>query len=126
MNATTPADLNHPIWAALTTKQAHLGQGNALARRFHPDVAPFAALASATPAAYRALHQLLLPHEQVVLQSMESLNPPDNALHMTPLGMIHQMIAPYSETESSDEQDVVQLGDADTHDMLALVQKTRP
>lgn len=125
MHASIQADLDRPVWAALTTRQAHLGHGNALARRYHPDVAPFAALASETPAAYRTLHQLLLPHEEVVLQSAEPIRPIE-ALRMTHVGVIHQMIAPHPETKRTDEPEVIWLGKADVTDMLDLVRRTRP
>ncbi|HEX3637462.1 MAG TPA: GNAT family N-acetyltransferase [Paraburkholderia sp.] len=125
MNDSIQADLDRPIWAALTTKQAHLGQGDALARRYHPDVAPFAALASETPAAYRTLRQLLRPHEQVVLQSAEPLGPVDG-LQATYLGVIHQMIAPHREAGGTDDPGVIRLGNAEANEMLDLVQKTKP
>jgi predicted GNAT family acetyltransferase len=125
MNRSNQVDLDRPIWVALTTTQAHLGQGNELARRYHPDVAPFAALTSETPAAYQSLYELLLPHEQVVLKSFESISPIDT-LHMTHVGMIHQMVATHHEAASTDDQDVIQLGNADVKDMLELVQKTKP
>ncbi|WP_168791617.1 GNAT family N-acetyltransferase [Paraburkholderia aromaticivorans] len=126
MSGSIEADLDRPIWAALTTKQAHLGYGDGLARRYHPDVAPFAALASETPAAYQALLQLLLPHEQaVVLRSDEPIGPIDG-LQMTHAGVIHQMIARHHEAGSVDDHEVIRLGDADAKDMLALAQKTKP
>lgn len=125
MNATIQADLDRPIWVALTTTQAHLGHGDALARRYHRDVAPFAALASTTPAAYQALHQLLLPDEQVVVQSKEPLHSA-GGLSMTHVGTIHQMVALQAEAGSVDAVGVMPLGAADVDDMLDLVQKTRP
>lgn len=125
MSGSNQAELDRPIWTALTTKQAHLGQGDALARRYHPDVAPFAALAAETPAAYQALHQLLRPHEQVALLSLEPIGPVDG-LQTTHVGVIHQMIAPHREAGNADDQDVIRLGHADTSDMLDLTQKTKP
>ncbi|MDR8398834.1 MULTISPECIES: GNAT family N-acetyltransferase [Paraburkholderia] len=120
----TDADLDRPVWAALTTNQAHLGYGDALARRYDPDVAPFAALASETPAAYRALRQLLLPHEQVALLSGEPVGPVEG-LHMTRVGVIHQMISTLGEAASADDE-VIRLSDADAKEMLDLVRKTKP
>jgi predicted GNAT family acetyltransferase len=119
------ADLDRPIWAALTTRQAQLGYGDALARRYHADVAPFAALAFETPAAYQALRQLLLPHDEVALLSVEPLRPVD-ALRMTHVGVIHQMIASHRDRESTNEQEIIPLSDADAADMLDLVQRTKP
>jgi predicted GNAT family acetyltransferase len=125
MSRSPQASLDHPIWTALTTRQAHLGQGNSLARRYHPDVAPFAAVASETPAAYEALHQLLLPDEQVALLSRDPLNPID-ALQTTPVGDIHQMVAARHEVGDADDREVIRLSNADATDMLDLVQKTKP
>lgn len=125
MSGSIQADLDRPIWAALTTKQTHLGQGNALARRYHPDVAPFAALAAETPAAYQALHQLLRPHEQVALLSVEPIGPLDR-LQTTYVGVIHQMIAPHREAASTDDEALIRLGSADADDMLDLTRKTKP
>ncbi|REE23673.1 putative GNAT family acetyltransferase [Paraburkholderia sp. BL27I4N3] len=126
MSGSIDADLDRPIWAALTTKQTHLGYGDALARRYHLDVAPFAALASETPAAYQALLQLLLPHEQAaVLRSDESIGQLDG-LQTTHAGVIHQMIARHRTAASADDRDVIRLGDADGKDMLELAQKTKP
>ncbi|MGU7811984.1 GNAT family N-acetyltransferase [Burkholderia sp. AW49-1] len=117
--------LDAPVWSALTTKQAHLGQGDALARRYHPDVAPFAALAAETVSAYRALQPLLRPHEQVALLSVEPIGPVDG-FHTTHMGVIHQMIAPHRNAGRTDNDEVVRLGSADADDMLELARKTKP
>ncbi|SAL05903.1 FR47 domain-containing protein [Caballeronia calidae] len=118
-------DLDRPIWTALTTRQAHLSHGDALARRFHPDVAPFAAMSSETPDAWRALHALLRPEEQVVIQSPDGAAGID-ALQVKRVGTIHQMIETRRVDERTDDRDVLALGSADVDDMLALVQRTRP
>jgi len=125
MSRSIQADLDRPIWTALTTKQANLGYGDALARRYHPDVAPFAALASETPASYQALRQLLLPGEQVVLQS-EELIEPIHGLQMTYLGALHQMVARSRDADGTNEREFIRLSSDDVNDMLDLVQKTRP
>jgi predicted GNAT family acetyltransferase len=125
MNHSTQSGLDHPIWAALTTRQAHLRQGDLLARRYHPDVAPFAAVACETPAAYQALHKLLLPHEQVALLSFDPLVPID-ALRAERMGLVHQMVATRHEARGIDDSEVISLSNADAKDMCDLVQKTKP
>jgi predicted GNAT family acetyltransferase len=125
MSRPTHAALDRPIWAALTTRQAHLGQGDALARRFHPDVAPFAAIAPDAPDAWRALHALLRPGEHVAMLSTDALAGID-ILQAKRVGNIDQMIAPQRFTQSIDDSDVIALGEADVDDMLALVQRTKP
>lgn len=121
----TTANLDRPIWTALTTRQAHLGLGDALARRYHPDVAPFAALASDTPAAYESLHQLLQPNEQVALLSLEPLAGIET-LQVEHVGTLHQMVAARDEAGTVDDLDVIRLGNVDAKEMLDLAQKTKP
>ncbi|MFM0643856.1 GNAT family N-acetyltransferase [Paraburkholderia bryophila] len=128
MSGSIQATLERVIWTALTTRQAHLGQGDALARRYLADVAPFAALADETPAAYQALHALLQPHEQVALLSQDELSLID-ALQATRLGLLHRMVATRAAEAGSDSDaalDMIRLGHADTDEMLELVQKTKP
>ena len=42
--------LDRPVWSALTTRQRHLAIGDELARRFDPEIGPFAAVADDDPA----------------------------------------------------------------------------
>lgn len=121
----TTANLDRPIWTALTTRQAHLGLGDALARRYHPDVAPFAALASDTHAAYETLHRLLQPNEQVALLSLEPLAGIET-LQVDHVGTLHQMVATRDEAGTLDDLDVIRLGNVDAKEMLDLAQKTKP
>ncbi|BCG02415.1 GNAT family N-acetyltransferase (plasmid) [Paraburkholderia sp. PGU19] len=121
----TTANLDRPIWTALTTSQAHLGLGDALARRYHPDVAPFAALVSDTPAAYESLHQLLQPNEQVALLSLAPLAGIET-LQVEHVGTLHQMVAARDEAGTVDDLDVIRLGHVDAKEMLDLAQKTKP
>jgi predicted GNAT family acetyltransferase len=125
MSLPTQTALDRPIWTALTTRQTHLGLGDTLARRFHPDVAPFAAVASETPDAWRALHALLQPGEQVAILSADTVAAIDT-LQAKRVGTIHQMVAAQRFTQSIDDSDVIDLGPADVDDMLALVQRTKP
>jgi hypothetical protein len=92
VNHTTEVLLNNPAWAALTTRQAHLRQGERLAFRYHPDIAPFAAVASETEAAFQELSRLLLPQETVALQCLSSL-PLMEAVQAERMGVIRQMVA---------------------------------
>ena len=125
MSLQITVSLDSPIWTALTTRQAHLGHGDGLARRYDSDVAPFAALASETPAAYQALHQLLRPREHVALLSRSPLIG-DRDLLAEPIGTIHQMVAAHHDASSTDDEGVIRLGDADAKEMLELTQKTKP
>lgn len=124
MSLSAKVSLDSPIWTALGAKHAHLGRGGPLARRYDPDVAPFAALASETPDAYEALRRLLEPHEYVVLQS---LTPPAeaNGLQAKPLGTVQQMVAG-RQAGNADQRDVIRLGPRDVPEMLDLAQRAKP
>lgn len=117
--------LDNPIWNALATEQAHLGIGNALARRYHPDVAPFAAMASDAPETWLALGQLLPAGQQAALLSSDPVKPPP-ALRAQPVGVIHQMVATRRDACPADDPDILALGPADAPEMLALAEKTKP
>lgn len=68
MKADLPLELfTDPIWQALTSRHAHLALVEGDARRYRPDVAPFAALARPTELALWELHSLLAPGESVWL-----------------------------------------------------------
>src|SRR5262245_60793254 len=51
--------LDNPVWWALTTGNSAVAQGNSLALRFSPDLAPFAATLNSTPNAQVALGHLI-------------------------------------------------------------------
>lgn len=120
--------LDNPIWTALATEQARLGFANALACRYHPDVAPFAAMASDARESWLALGELLSPGEQVALLSLDPVRPPES-LRTQPVGLIHQMVAMRGDADGADEadgHDILALSQADANDMLRLAQKTKP
>jgi predicted GNAT family acetyltransferase len=124
MNHATEVILNNPAWAALTTKQAHLRQGERLAFRYHPDTAPFAAVASETREAFQELGQLLLPHETVALQTLDPL-PSMEAVQAERIGVIRQMVAERPPSNSTSD-DIVRLNDSHAEEMLELAQRTKP
>jgi len=128
MNDSTQLPLDRPIWSALTTRQAHLRQGDRLACRYFPDVAPFAAMSpepGETAANWHALHDLLQADEAVSLLSLDALDPID-ALQAERIGMLHQMIAPRPLNETVDDQDVIHLTGRDAPAMFDLAQTTKP
>ena len=128
MNQPTQLPLDRPIWSALTTRQAHLRQGDRLACRYFPEVAPFAALApdpAQATAAWQALHALLQPDEQVAMLSLEALSPIDT-LKAERIGKLHQMIAPHHAHQAADDRDIVRLTERDAPEMFELAQKAKP
>ena len=117
--------LDRPVWASLITNHASLSEGNALAKRFAPDVNLFASACDDTPAALAALAALVKPEESVfLLQVPDILIPP--GLVEVRVGKGVQMVATRSMTVESTRSDIVMLGDDDAPEMLALAELTEP
>lgn len=116
--------LDNPVWSALTGGNEALAEGGPLARRFHPQVAPFAAIAERSPSAWEALTALVPPEGRVAFQSVDPITAPD--------GLVIDMQRPIlqmalnASTRPSAGPEHVTLGVADVPDMLDLTARTRP
>jgi predicted GNAT family acetyltransferase len=117
--------LDTPIWSALATRHGHLGQGGSLARRYHPDVAPFAAVASDTELAWQAFHGLLQPGEQARMLTPNPIEP-TQGLQAEQVGVLHQMVATTRAPDSTHDAAVLRLTHLDAQDMLDLATQTKP
>lgn len=99
-------------------------QGDGLALRFDPEIAPFAAVVNETAPAFHALAQLVPAQAQVALLSLGALTP-ESSFRTEHVGLIRQMVdgreAPAVRTD-----DILRLGDSDAPEMLALAKKTQP
>ncbi len=116
--------LDQPILAALTTRHSHFAEGGPLAMRYHRDVSPLAAVADDSSEALAALAALLKPGDSVILaRTEENAVPPGLvAEHVTQgVQMLAASVAPHDESIP-----VVELGDADAPEMLALATLTKP
>lgn len=116
--------LDNPIWFALMSRQAHLRQSSTLALRYHPEVAPFGAVEETTPEALKELASLATPGGPVAILARTPL-PQMDGVSTEQVGVICQMIAPGDPPDDA-RPDVVNLGEADVADMLALTQLTKP
>lgn len=121
----TPAEMNNPIWAALTSAQAHFAIGGPVAKRYPAEVAPFIAVTEPTAAAADALAELVSPGEIV---NIVSVTPKlDQGWELLATGNIVQMVwrddAP---APDEDTTGITPLTDADTPDMLGLTSLVFP
>jgi ribosomal protein S18 acetylase RimI-like enzyme len=119
-----PSPLDNPVWSALTTKHAHLGQASELAGRYHPDVAPFAGLANMSTEAFQSLGLLIPPSGYVFLLAPGPL-PPLDGMQSEYLCVIRQMLD-VGTPGSVSADGVVRLSDGYAEAMLELVRKTQP
>jgi ribosomal protein S18 acetylase RimI-like enzyme len=116
--------LDHPIWSALTTRQHALAEGGALARRYPPAVAPFAAMADISPQNFAALGALMSRSEVAVLFTIDPVSPPaEFKILLAETG--EQMIGAPAES-SIGGAEIVTLGADDVPAMMALTELTKP
>ena len=111
--------LDRPVWNALTTRQAHLAQGDARALRFHPDYGLFAASIDGGN-----LLALIPSGGGVALVEAQDAPPPPGTVVMQH-AILNQMIAA-AITPGDPRFEVVPLGDGDAAEMLALASLTEP
>ncbi|QWG20433.1 GNAT family N-acetyltransferase [Bradyrhizobium sediminis] len=116
--------LDHPIWTALTTRQRALAEGGALARRYPPEIAPFAATPDMSPQSFAALHALMSKSDIAVLFTPDPVTPPaEFKVLLAETG--EQMIGTLAEA-SIPGVEIVTLGADDVPEMLALTELTKP
>ena len=126
MKASNPSDvllLDNPIWHALSTEQAYLAQGNALAKRFPKAVAPFAGLPYQSEAAYRALQENLAGDIVALFLDSKPILPPNWS--MITSGEIYQMVFD-ARLPVPANQGMRTLTPADVPEMLLLTALTEP
>lgn len=116
--------LDEVVWNALTSKQRRFALGDDRALRFPSAIAPFAAMADATPASFEALRGLIDAEGPVALVTPGEVLPPTGfsvIRRMTLLQMIWQgTLDPTSAWEH------VRLGQSDVPEMLALTTAAQP
>jgi len=116
--------LDRPIWSALTSRQAALSDGDALARRFDVSVSPLAAPADLSSEAAAYLADLIPAGDDISM--LEPAPPPaPEGLEARVAGLCVQMVAT-AFTAGGGAPDIEPLGDADAADMLALASLTKP
>jgi GNAT superfamily N-acetyltransferase len=115
--------LDNPIWHALLTEQAYLARGNALAKRFPRDVAPFAAMQNQSPAEYQSLAKLLSADVVALFLDTPPVLPAGWSMRAS--GEMYQMVFDALSPAPSN-QVFRKLTEADVPEMLALTRLTEP
>ncbi|CAN7350310.1 GNAT family N-acetyltransferase [Phenylobacterium sp. LjRoot219] len=116
--------LDRAVWTALNTSQAELALGVGPARRLAPEYGLFAAAADATETSLQSLGALVRASGEAALFEPD---PPAElpGVVVTPGDPLSQMVAEAPVCPTPDFE-VVELGDADAGEMLALATLTRP
>ncbi len=122
-----PSYLPNPVYAALTAADAPFASINGLARRFPPDMIPFAAVPEPTAEALADLVPLLTPGEEIYLTT-------DDGQHLEPVMELElvstlpglQMRFPLTQLPDEDDALVVRLTSEHTPEMLDLKARAFP
>ncbi|HEY0859274.1 MAG TPA: GNAT family N-acetyltransferase [Albitalea sp.] len=117
-------DLDRPVWATLV-HSPHLGEGGEFAKRFRRDVNLFAAARDDRPASLASLAALVDDDQPVYLLQVAPIAVPDGVVaSRTARGV--QMLATRPVVQEAGADAIVELGDADAPEMLALARLTEP
>ena len=119
------SELDRPVWSSLSTSHAALSVGNALARRYAPDVNLFASACDDTVEALAALAALVRRGERVFVLQIPQIVVPSSLMAVKEAHGV-QMTATRSVAAAAGHEQVVQLTDADAPEMLALAKLTEP
>ena len=117
--------LDRPLWTSLAGPHAHLAQGSGPARRYRPEVNHFVGWEDDSPASLAAAAALVAPGEQVYSGQAGPL--PDlpglvTVLRRPGVQMIYEGAGP----EAENSAELVELGEPDSAEMLALARLTEP
>jgi ribosomal protein S18 acetylase RimI-like enzyme len=115
--------LDNPIWSALTTEHQHLARSHGLARRYPPDVSPFAAFLHPTEDAFADLQRLVSPGEHVAFFTAAPFDLP-SSWQVERSRWIDQMIS--EATPDLPPVAPLPLGTTDVPEMLELTAATEP
>lgn len=117
--------LDRPVWGALTTRQAHLAQGDGRAVRLIADYGVFAATADGSPQSLAALAALVPAQgELAVVEARPQPRAP--GVTTSEPAAVCQMLAGKLTSASARGFKILDLTDADAAEMLALATLTRP
>jgi ribosomal protein S18 acetylase RimI-like enzyme len=119
-----PHVLDNPIWQSLSTSHQSFAEGNTLAKRYVPDVAPLAGIDRQSPDTYEALWDVVGPGGAAALFLNEAPKvPPGWSLART--FDVHQMIYVVP-GDLREGRNFELLSEQDVPQMLALTQLTEP
>ncbi|RQR87502.1 MULTISPECIES: GNAT family N-acetyltransferase [unclassified Burkholderia] len=116
--------LDNAVWHALAGEQQRFALGDERARRFPPELAPFAGLAERSPAAFDALRALIDTHGPAALVTPDEI-PTPGGCSVVRRAVLHQMIW-QGTPDDAQPLEHVRLTEGDVPAMLELIAATEP
>ena len=117
--------LDNPVWSCLTTRHAHLAQGDGFALRYPLEYSPLSGLPAAAPANLDALQALVGIGDAVAVAGAHVPEWPANWETLHRIRLV-QMIRRQTTLLEEGGAEAAVLAAADVGDMLALVELTHP
>lgn len=117
-------ELDRPVWASLMTRHNWLGQGGPIARRYRPDISPFAAVLNDDAEALTSLAALVAPGERLLFLQAGPVPAPPGLERVSSADAL-QLVAQDGVPKVADPR-IHRLGPADAADMLKLAELTKP
>ena len=121
--------LDNVIWKALTTRQVEFAESSGEARRFMPEVTALGAFREPTPKGYESLADLLGERGTVGVFLDEPYQPRAGWEYVAGaplLRMICENGAAPATSRLDSEPELIELGDADSPEMIELTALTKP
>jgi len=123
--------LDNVIWNALSTRQAEFAESAEQARRFTPEVSPLAGLREPTAQGYESLWDLLPQEETVGLFLDQAYEPRAGWKYLVGAPLVQMVCDNGSDagektSSTSSSTSLVELGDADSREMIELTALTKP
>lgn len=117
-------NLDRPVWASLI-HASRLAEGGALAKRFRRDVNVFASACDDSMSSLAALRALVLPGESVFVLQVPAICVPRGLVAARAAQGV-QMLATRPVAPLPGPHTIIELGDTDAPEMLALAHMTEP
>ncbi len=119
-----PHALDNPIWQSLSTSHRSFAEGNALAKRYVPEVAPLAGIVGQSSDTYEALREVVGVGGNAALFLTEAPKVP-SGWSLTRTFDVHQMICAVPD-DLREQRNFELLREQDVPQMLSLTQLTEP
>jgi predicted GNAT family acetyltransferase len=117
--------LDNPAWVALGTCLERFAEVSGTARRFPPEVTALAGCAEPTQEAFESLARLQADGRPSALFLGRIVNPPAG-WNVIERDSLVQMVAERETKMPALPEDMIELGEADTEEMVALAKLTKP
>jgi DNA-binding MarR family transcriptional regulator/ribosomal protein S18 acetylase RimI-like enzyme len=124
LNEIAAHPLDRPFWSALTSSQARLSLGGALARRYAPGLIPFVASGKDDPESLEAMVSLMEGGETLYVVQHDTV-PDILGTERIASARVVQMLCEQP-IEPADAQGIQRLNESDADEMLVLATLTKP